>query len=81
MWSYYFSGVGETHICAGGSDGQDSCGGDSGGPLVDKVSNRNQPMTLYGLVSSGSRLCGTGKPGVYTRVDRYLDWIKDNLSS
>ena len=74
-----FPGVGQTHICAGGKQNQDSCGGDSGGPLLDAGDDRNHPLTIYGIVSSGSRLCGTGLPGVYTRVDHYIDWIKNHL--
>ena len=70
-----FPGVDDTHICAGGERGKDSCNGDSGGPLVDKT----EPMTLYGVVSAGSFQCATGQPGIYTRVDHFIDWIKNNL--
>ena len=70
-----FPGANEHHICAGGIAGEDSCNGDSGGPLVNVV----EPMTLYGVVSAGSITCGEGKPGIYTRVDHYIDWIKSHL--
>lgn len=34
----------------------------------------------YGIVSYGPRHCGTeGKPGIYTRVFKYITWILDNL--
>jgi len=74
-----FEGVDETHICAGGVEGKDSCNGDSGGPLVDKVNGLTEPMTLHGIVSAGSFICAQGYPGLYTRVDHYIDWIQNNL--
>jgi secreted trypsin-like serine protease len=49
-----------------------TCRGDSGGPVV----LTNQAPVLVGVVSWGKKHCaGDGRPGVYTRVDRYLDWI------
>ena len=56
---------------------RDSCKGDSGGPLLLKgeASERIQ----IGIVSYGPRHCGSGLPGVYTRVSAYMDWIKNNL--
>ncbi|KAJ8673963.1 hypothetical protein QAD02_005225 [Eretmocerus hayati] len=69
-------------ICVGGEIGKDSCGGDSGGPLQAPVANYygNSHFVQYGIVSFGVRNCGTGGfPGVYTRVDYYLDWILDNM--
>ncbi|CAO2641537.1 Complement factor D [Lemmus lemmus] len=45
--------------------------GDSGGPLV--CGN-----TVEGIVAWGSRVCGNRKkPGVFTRVSTYIDWIEN----
>lgn len=45
--------------------------GDSGGPLVC----RNM---VEGIVAWGSRVCGNRKkPGVFTRVSTYIDWIEN----
>ena len=74
-----FPGINSGQICAGGVQDQDSCDGDSGGPLVDQVGVNGQ-MTLFGIVSAGSRVCGIGQPGIYTRVDHYVEWIRQNLS-
>lgn len=72
----------EKQLCAGGVDGKDSCSGDSGGPLIF----HGQPLTgvlsyiQYGLVSFGPRQCGTrDRPGVYTRVGYYMDWILKSM--
>lgn len=74
-------------ICAGGQQGRDSCKGDSGGPLYmskfSEVSNRIVPGNtwyLFGLVSYGSAACGTGKPGVYTRVEPFIPWILETIN-
>jgi len=62
-------------VCAGYEEGgRDSCSGDSGGPLVRQPGFR-KPWQLTGITSWGI-LCGMRrKPGVYTRVYLYLDWI------
>jgi Trypsin len=61
---------------------RDSCRGDSGGPLY--ISNDEGRFYLLGATSRGvvtpqgegpRRLCGDG--GIYVRVDRYLDWIRE----
>lgn len=59
--------------------GVDSCNGDSGGPLVYKGPNTDGSWYQVGIVSFGTKQCGKGTPGVYTRVTSHLDWIKENL--
>ncbi|XP_024863009.2 serine protease 56 isoform X2 [Kryptolebias marmoratus] len=65
-----------TMFCAGYlSGGIDSCQGDSGGPLIyqDQSSGRFQ---LHGITSWGDGCGEKGKPGVYTRVSAFSDWIQ-----
>uniref|UniRef100_A0A8C5N5P7 Peptidase S1 domain-containing protein n=1 Tax=Gouania willdenowi TaxID=441366 RepID=A0A8C5N5P7_GOUWI len=58
------------------------CGlqGDSGGPLIykDRLSGRFQ---LYGITSWGDGCGEKGKPGVYTRVAAFSDWIQAEIHS
>uniref|UniRef100_A0A0A0MX49 Kallikrein-8 n=4 Tax=Cercopithecidae TaxID=9527 RepID=A0A0A0MX49_PAPAN len=62
-------------VCAGSSKGADTCQGDSGGPLVCNGA-------LQGITSWGSDPCGrSDRPGVYTNICRYLDWIKKTIGS
>ena len=60
--------------------------GDSGSGLMrnvaGKVPGEVGRWDLIGVVSFGPRLCGTeGVPGVYARVNSYLDWILDTVAS
>ncbi|KAL7291856.1 hypothetical protein TKK_0014419 [Trichogramma kaykai] len=68
-------------ICVGGEQGKDSCSGDSGGPLQGVGVYNGEPRYVqHGLVSFGLRNCGqSGFPGVYTRLEYYLDWVLDNI--
>ncbi|CAG0905322.1 unnamed protein product [Cyprideis torosa] len=69
-------------ICAGGTDGKDSCNGDSGGPLffdLSRGTGLNREYLLVGIVSTGVN-CGTDIPAIYTRVEDYFHWILDKLS-
>jgi secreted trypsin-like serine protease len=36
-------------------------------------------MFLIGIVSSGSRICGVGEPGIYTRIETMFPWIIDHM--
>nr|ACO10356.1 Serine protease easter precursor [Caligus rogercresseyi] len=67
-------------MCAGGELDKDSCNSDSGGPLIYKANDFSEtPMFQVGIVSFGTRPCGIRKPGIYTRISSFLEWIKDNL--
>ncbi|OCT78495.1 hypothetical protein XELAEV_18029592mg [Xenopus laevis] len=68
-----------TMFCAGYlTGGIDSCQGDSGGPLTcqDPISKQ---FVLYGITSWGDGCGERGKPGVYTRVTAFTDWISHQM--
>merc|ERR1711874_941435 len=55
----------------------DTCQGDSGGPLTVP---ENGKYTLVGVVSYGWG-CASSTPGIYARVQGFLPWIKNLISS
>jgi len=68
----------ETQVCAGGELGKDSCKGDSGGGLYIQR-EQYKPWYLIGIVSFGSKKCGSGVPGIYTRVSEFIPWVQEKM--
>ncbi|XP_017491736.1 PREDICTED: transmembrane protease serine 11F-like [Rhagoletis zephyria] len=65
-------------FCAGYMDESvDACDGDSGGPLI---CHDEDGETLYGIISWGQHCGYANKPGVYVRVEKYVDWIMDKIN-
>ncbi|CAN9508356.1 unnamed protein product [Ophioblennius macclurei] len=75
---YYKGRIRHNMFCAGKDQGGvDACQGDSGGPLSCFTGSRHK---LAGVVSWGIG-CGRAKrPGVYTKVQLYADWMSDTMS-
>ncbi|XP_044755195.1 serine protease easter-like [Coccinella septempunctata] len=77
---HHYAEILDTQICAGGKR-KDSCSGDSGGPLFNIATGNGRARYVQaGIVSFGPKNCGTfGLPGIYTRVQSYVDWILNQL--
>uniref|UniRef100_A0A8I3WWH4 HGF activator n=1 Tax=Callithrix jacchus TaxID=9483 RepID=A0A8I3WWH4_CALJA len=73
----YGADISPNMLCAGYFDCKsDACQGDSGGPLACE---KNGVAYLYGIISWGDGCGRLHKPGVYTRVANYVDWINDRI--
>jgi secreted trypsin-like serine protease len=77
----YEKDVDSTMLVAGGAsvgffDGEiaDTCQGDSGGPLL------NEEGHLVGITSWGVDCGRPDRPGVYTRVSIFTEWIRGKIS-
>ncbi|XP_063238295.1 trypsin-1-like [Bacillus rossius redtenbacheri] len=72
--SFYsdYGGLASGMMCSGYAEaGKDACQGDSGGPLASGGK-------LVGIVSWGDGCGKAGRPGVYTDVAYYRNWISSN---
>lgn len=72
----------ETYVlCAGFTEGgRDTCQGDSGGPIMIPMhENGRFPFYQIGIVSYGDGCGRPNVPGIYTNVQKYVDWIIDKL--
>jgi len=71
----YANQITDNMICAGDltNGGIDSCQGDSGGPLM---AQQGGAFRQIGVVSFGTGCALPNLPGVYTRVDRFSNWIE-----
>lgn len=66
--------VSDNMFCAGFSQGgKDSCQGDSGGPIF--LEAEENLYVQAGIVSWGEDCARRRKPGIYTKLSNYTDWI------
>ncbi|XP_041725873.1 serine protease hepsin [Coregonus clupeaformis] len=78
---YYDNQITTSMFCAGfEKGGTDACQGDSGGPFVaEDCLSKASRYRLLGVVSWGTGCAMAKKPGVYTRVSRFLPWISSAM--
>ena len=66
-------------MCAGFEEGgKDACNADSGGPLMVEEDGRH---VVVGVVNGGIGCDRPKLPGLYTRVNNYIDWISETINT
>lgn len=64
-------------FCAGLPEGgKDTCQGDSGSGFITK---NDEVFYAVGIVSWGIDCGKPGRYGIYTRVDRYINWLQKTM--
>uniref|UniRef100_H3CCR9 Ovochymase 1 n=1 Tax=Tetraodon nigroviridis TaxID=99883 RepID=H3CCR9_TETNG len=63
----------DSHVCSHPA-GSASCMGDSGAPLLCQ---KHSTYFLFGVVTWGSRGCGSDKPAVFSKTSPFEPWISD----
>ena len=74
-----FGGLMRDNMLCAGEEGKDTCSGDSGGPLVCPLAEDGS-LVLTGVTSWGQGCGRPGKPGVYTEVAHFIDWILETIT-
>ncbi|XP_071940890.1 serine protease hepsin-like [Antedon mediterranea] len=75
--NYYNGDISIRMMCAG-DGGEDTCTGDSGGPLVRQTDTG--AWNLVGVTSWGTNCAIATKPGVYTKISYFNDWITQTIT-
>lgn len=72
--SYMEFNITDEMFCAGYLNAtKDACTGDSGGPLV-------LDGKLFGIVSWGIGCAELNRPGVYSYIPKFKDWIQETIN-
>ncbi|XP_078806798.1 transmembrane protease serine 12 isoform X7 [Oryzias latipes] len=76
QFTWYDGFITENMLCAGLESGAaDSCQGDSGGAL-QCYSESDDRFYVVGVTSFGEECGLPRRPGVYSRISRFADWLK-----
>lgn len=68
--------VGDTNLCASGSDGKSFCSGDGGSPFTVNIGTEKVLVGLASFIPADG--CELGYNSVLTKTSSYLTWITDN---
>ena len=59
----------------------DYCQGDSGGPLWRlSVRGGRKIAVQIGIISRGQKCARINRPGIYTKISSFTEWIRNNTA-